>query len=781
MRTCKTVILLALLGGLLTGPLAGQTWQVDSGNLRLEVDGTSGYTYQLIDTANNKTLISQNQTLLSNSAVTGISGVSTTATGLTGTLNLAGGGTAQVQFEFSRPGVLSVSLNGAGASSIRERFVDNDERYYGVWEHGYENRNLDNDGLGFNISGVREPDGWNFSGDDDDIDKVYAASARAPFYMTNAGVGVYAETTARGSFEFDQSNTTGFKFQDSSLTYHVMAGDYKQILNSYNAISGPSFRPPDWSYGSIWWRDDHRVTPSYTGANNAQELVLRDAEILQDLQIPSTVMWIDRPYTTGDRGFGGDSFHPGEFPDPDQMVQELDARGMKLLTWIANWNKNELANAPETFSGSVDIRDPASEQYFKDYLDTLMADAQLADGTSGIFGYKIDRGGEGAIPDDLQNELVPLFQKMVAEQLAAQHGDQYFFFSRSVNDKSRKYTAHWNGDPDATWTGYEHSVLNGIRSGVINQPVWGSDTGGYKTTPGDELFMRWFGFSAYSPMMEIKFDLGRERDFYDDQDSQLVQVARKMVTEHHLMIPYVRSLMDENIRTGLAPMRAMFIEFPDDPAVEDLPDQYMYGSHLLIAPVVQQGATHRNVYLPAGEWIDYNDRQSRINSTGQTVNVDAPMDEVPSFVRAGAIIPKGDIVKGNNNWTANWQPYVDIEVYLPSKDEAQNQFDYYTGQSTKAIQLDKDDEAVVLRFDDLLVSGMLKVYLDGDTAGKLDDGTWKVFLDGQELGAAQYDIQNGLLTVGYSGDTELRLSAIPEPASVAVMSLAGATLLARKR
>jgi alpha-glucosidase (family GH31 glycosyl hydrolase) len=254
-----------------------------------------------------------------------------------------------------------------------------------------------------------------------------------------------------------------------------------------------------------------------------------------------------------------------------------------------------------------------------------------------------------------------------------------------------------------------------------------------------------------------------------------------MVTEHHLMIPYVRSLMDENIRTGLAPMRAMFIEFPDDPAVEDLPDQYMYGSHLLIAPVVQQGATSRKVYLPTGEWIDYNDRQSRINSTGQTVNVDAPIDEVPSFVRAGAIIPKGDIVKGNNNWTANWQPWVDIEAYLPSEAEAQNQFDYYTGQSTKPIELTKDAEAVVLQFEDLRVAGKLKVYLDSETAGKLADGSWNVYLNGQQLGAGQYSIQDGLLTVAYRGETELRLSAAPEPATVAILGLAGTGLVVRKR
>jgi alpha-glucosidase (family GH31 glycosyl hydrolase) len=735
----------------------GQTWKLESGDLRLDVDGSDGYTYRLVDTSSDQTLLSQSETRLSDSAVTGIDNVSATDKAITGVLKTAGGDHAKVQFTFSRPDVLTVTISGAGddaPEAIRERFVDNDERYYGVWEHGYEDRNLDNDGLGFDIRNVRESDGWNFSGDDDDIDKVYAASARAPFYMTNTGIAVYAETLARGRYEFDQDDKTGFEFQTPELTYHVITGDYKQILNTYNAIAGPSFRPPDWAYGSIWWRDDHKDVPDYTGASNAQELVLADAKVLRDTRIPATAYWIDRPFTTGKSGFGGDEFHPSDFPDPAAMAQALHDQNLMLMVWIANWKRNDLSEAPHGVGGGIDIREKASYNYFQNYLNKLGDEAHLANGSSGIFGYKIDRGGEGGYPDELQNELVVVFQQMVADQLEKEHGDNYFFFSRSVNDKSRKYTAHWNGDPDCTWQAYEHSVLNAIRSGIINQPMWGSDTGGYKRTPGDELFARWFGFSAYCPMLEVKFDLGREKDFFKKPDAQIVQVARKMCVEHHELIPYVRSLMDENIRTGLAPIRAMFIEFPDDPKTADLPDQYMYGEHMLVAPVVVEGKDSRDVYLPAGEWINYNDRSQRTDSTGQILNVNAPLDEVPVFVRAGAIIPRGDIIQGNNNWTKNWKPWLNIELFVPTSD-GENQFDYWTGSDAETISMNKSAEGLKVSFEDLKLNGSLMLYLDKQTQGNLTKGDWKVWLDGKEVADSDYTLKDGVLKVDYNGPTNL--------------------------
>jgi alpha-glucosidase (family GH31 glycosyl hydrolase) len=788
----KTVGMLPAV--LIAGAAMGQSWTVDTDRLQLQVSGSGGYGFTVLDKSTNQLLIDQAQTRVDGSSVTGISNVVQTGDALSGILSLQNGKSARVQFQFTENDVLKVNLAGQGFApeTVREQFVDNGERYYGVWENGYENRHLDNDGLGFNISGVRERDGWNFSGDDDDIDQVYAASARAPFYMTDRGVGVYAETAARGRFEFDQNNRTGFEFQTNKLqytedpampdglTYHIIAGDYKQILGDYNEIAGPSFRPPDWAYGSIWWRDDHNDVPSFTGASNAQELVLRDAQLLRDLQIPATSVWIDRPYTTDNKGFGGTQFDRNDFPDPAAMAQSLADQNLKLMVWIANWHDNYLANAPESAGNAVDMRDAMSRQFYQDYLDMLGNDAQLADGGSGIFGYKIDRGGEGAIPDDLQNLMVQLFQQMVFEQLQAEHGDDFFFFSRSVNDKSRRYSAHWNGDPDTTWKAYEHSVLNVIRSGLINQPFWGSDTGGYRGDPGVELFARWFAFSAFTPMMEVKFDDNREREFYDDPNSQIVQIARKYVTEHHMLIPYVRSLMDENIRTGVAPVRAMILEFQDDPNVADMGDQYMYGSHLLVAPVIEDNASTRDVYLPEGEWIDYFDPSKRYQSTGQTITVDTSLDEIPVFARAGAIIPRGDIIQGNNNWTADWAPYLDVEIFLPSATDAANSFGYWTGQNTEWIAFEKSADGLVVSFGDLLLDGDIVLYLDALTESNLLSEVWSVIMDGQLLGLDDYLLSDGVLRVAYEGPTVLQI-AVPEPGMLMLAGLGGVALLARRR
>ncbi len=121
----------------------------------------------------------------------------------------------------------------------------------------------------------------------------------------------------------------------------------------------------------------------------------------------------------------------------------------------------------------------------------------------GVKGYKIDRGEEGEMPRSVENQHVILLNKLAAEGMAAVNGSDFFNFSRNANDTSRKYTAVWNGDTQPTLRGLAVSVKGLLRSGAINFPMWGSDTGGYLGPPDKELMARWLEFSAYSPMMEV--------------------------------------------------------------------------------------------------------------------------------------------------------------------------------------------------------------------------------------------------------------------------------------
>ena len=153
---------------------------------------------------------------------------------------------------------------------------------------------------------------------------------------------------------------------------------------------------------------------------------------------------------------------------------------------------------------------------------------------------------------------------------------------------------------------------------------------------------------------------------------------------HHDLIPYVRSELAVANNTGIPVIRAMFLEFPNDPnpAVADMSNQYMYGPNLLVAPVIQSGVTSRSVYLPAGtRWVNYNDKKT-VYAGSQTITANAPLDTVPVFAKEGAIIPHGDISKANQT-TPNWAPNLTIDVF-PSDAVTSSTFDYYTDSGIPA-------------------------------------------------------------------------------------------------
>ena len=186
------------------------------------------------------------------------------------------------------------------------------------------------------------------------------------------------------------------------------------------------------------------------------------------------------------------------------MIQTLkQTYGLNTLLWIANRLSNNQLTAAQNSNGlykyfngntttpAADLRDPTTAAWFQIDLSIL---ANL-----GVKGFKIDRGGEGEMPNSVNNQEVQLFDQLATQALAAVNGSDYFDFARDVNDQSRKYAAVWNGDTTASFQGLATSVANGIRAGLTEFPIFGSDTGGYNGTPTEELFDRWIAFQRLHP------------------------------------------------------------------------------------------------------------------------------------------------------------------------------------------------------------------------------------------------------------------------------------------
>jgi alpha-D-xyloside xylohydrolase len=540
---------------------------------------------------------------------------------------------ARVSFRFLNPQVLQVQITHDRATEISEEFDDQGEHYYGIWEYLFggniDNRGADHDFLGLGNQRY-----------------VHHSSARAPFYVTSKKYGIYVESLAQAHYSMAQAGKTSFSFKDSQLKYDIIYGpSYGEVLSRYNTLAGPAFMPPLWAFGSIWWRDDEH--DDLRDVASAQEKVIDDADRLRNLHIPAGAIWLDRPYGSGELGWGGMDFD-SSFPDPSKMIRDLKARGMNLLLWTANRSSGQLFEEgsakgflfPSKWP-AADIRRPEVYNWFKGKLNAYVR--------VGVKGYKIDRGEENEMPDSAENQLSVLFPKLSAEGLSDAYGNDYFIFSRNVNDTARKYTALWNGDAWSTFSGLQVSIKNGLRAGAIDFPMWGSDTGGYfaPARKDKELLSRWLEFSAFSPMMEVI--LGPQRTVWYDYDDELVKIAKTYVSWHHDLIPYTRSNMYRATQTGMPIMRALIFAYPDNDKLSDIWDEYLYGDDILVAPVTIVNATERRVLLPAGRWLNYNDKHT-VYEGNATITAAAPIGTIPVFVRAGAVIPRGDIVQLNNNW-----------------------------------------------------------------------------------------------------------------------------------
>jgi alpha-D-xyloside xylohydrolase len=718
---------------------------VESSVLRLEIT-SSPYSFRVLEKATGEVLVSQDSTVLTIGAepypVSDAGNLVRSPDGVHGDLRLQLAGRnalasgvpdrAEVAFRFLNPQVLQVEISYSPANGISEEFNDQGEHYYGIWEYPFGG-NIDNRGADQDFRGLGNER------------YVHHSSARAPFYLTSRKYGIYVESLASGHYAVAQAGKTSFTFRDSQLKYDIVYGpSYDDVLNRYNAMAGPAFMPPPWAFGTVWWRDDEHE--DLRNASNAQEKVIADADQLRALHLPAGAIWLDRPYGSGDHGWGNMDFD-NSFPNPSQMIRDLNDRGMKLLLWTANRSSAGLFQEgsakgflfPNPWP-AADIQRPEVYSWFQDKLNAYVR--------LGVRGYKIDRGEEGEMPETAENMLSVLFPKLSAEGLRARYGNDYFVFSRNANDTARKYTAVWNGDSWSSFEGLQVSIKTGIRSGLINFPMWGSDTGGYFAPAGKDkdLLARWLEFSAFSPMMEVI--LGPKRTLWDDYDGKVVDIARQYAALHHDLIPYTRSYMYQATQTGMPIMRALILSYPNEETLTDKWDEYLYGRDLLVAPISTANTSERKVYLPDGLWMNYNDKHT-VYQGKSTVAARAPLETIPLFVREGAIVPRGDIVQLNNNWDSNWTPKLHLEVF-PARKQA-SEFDYFTGDGVQKIIVTPGPHEVAIHFGDLGVSGMVLVYCKA-VRGVSRNGTSL-----RQVTDYTYDQQGQTLAVPFEGATTLAI------------------------
>jgi alpha-D-xyloside xylohydrolase len=263
-----------------------------------------------------------------------------------------------------------------------------------------------------------------------------------------------------------------------------------------------------------------------------------------------------------------------------------------------------------------------------------------------------DDDGEGSFLGDvrfasgidqrlMRNRYSVLYNQTMEEVIQQDlRGDGVLFMrSGSVGTQNLPFT--WGGDNEANFSpenGLPTVVTAGLSAGLSGEPLWASDLGGYiksgRAADDAKLFIRWTQYAAFSPLMEVhsQMNLGPW-----DYGAEALAIFRQYSILHMSLFPYRYAAAQESARDGMPIMRAFVLEHQDDERARAITDEYYYGPDLLVAPVITD-ATHRSVYLPKGEWLDY--WTGTLLRGGRTILVNAPLVHIPLYVRPGTILPK---------------------------------------------------------------------------------------------------------------------------------------------
>ncbi len=491
-------------------------------------------------------------------------------------------------------------------------------------------------------------------------------SAYAAFYISSAGYGMFVQGADPGVYDIGKTEKDELRVMwDTSgkpFSCVFIKGSYTEILDKYTELTGRPFLPPKWAFLPLKWRD--QVARGKFADLDGLEI---NAEVADDILryeqygFPVGMYMIDRPWAQGKMGYGNFNWDPHRFPNGDKMVEVLHKRGWRVIVWGAPW---AIGNQPHEFGPearakgliiggrTLDYTNPAAVQWHKDKISAYVK-------RSNIDGWKLDRSEEynpsskkdiwhdGRTGFEVHNDYPRLYIKTFHDATKAIRGNDFFVMPRASYTGSQAHSIVWGGDTRGSleYGLFKRSTDLGLRSVIISLqrmafmgfPVWGSDTGGYQTFRDREVFARWLQVSCFCPLMEVGGIDSHEpwnMPTKPSYDQQMLEIMKKYLWIHTRLADYTYELAKQANRTGNPIVHPLVFDWPDDPQVKDMWDQYMYGPALLVAPIWETGKREREVYLPQGTWIDLWDKSKQY--TGPlTITEKAPLDKIPVFIKAG--------------------------------------------------------------------------------------------------------------------------------------------------
>ena len=467
-----------------------------------------------------------------------------------------------------------------------------------------------------------------------------------PFFFSNRGYGVFLHTSAPITADFGASYIGADRLfmADEQLDMFVFFGEPKDILNEYTNITGKSPMLPLWTFGT--WMS--RITYF------SQEEGLEIAKQLRQHKIPSDVIHFDTGW------FGVDwqcdyEFAKDRFKDPKGMLDQMKRDGFHTCLWQLPYFTPKNRFFREIVDGGMAVRNAAGSLPYEDaVLDftnpkTVSWYQSKIEGLMklGVATIKCDFGeaapydgfyhnGRGGL---YEHNLYPVrYNKALWEQVERSHPGEGVIWARSAWAGSQRYALHWGGDAATTNTGMLGDLRGGLSFGLSGFSFWSHDMGGFVTASPEDIYRRWLPFGFLSSHTRAHGAPPTEPWLISESFTKAFRQAAEM---KYKLMPYVYAQAKDCTERGLPMVRALLVEFPDDPGAWLVEDEYMFGSQILVAPLLESGNS-RTCYLPRGKWIDYQSGKVYVGGY-QTIEV----GEIPAviLVRDGSLIPHAPLAQ----------------------------------------------------------------------------------------------------------------------------------------
>jgi alpha-D-xyloside xylohydrolase len=601
--------------------------------------------------------------------------------------------------------VAPATVAGASVTSAEQSFdLAPDEGIYGLGQH--------------------QQGAWNYEA---------TGSFNQKLAQSNTNVGVPVMTSSKGyMLLWDNPAVTTISSDATSATsggprvlkwsseygkaidYYFCYGDgtIGTAMAAYRHLTGEAPLMPRWEFG--FWQSKERYA--------SQEELLGIAQKLRDLKVPVDGIIQDWQYwPAGSNTWGSHLFDPQRYPDPTAMFKQLHDEHFHTLisVWakfdLGSKNSDELNAAGGMFPEVTRyVSPPGQGQWYDPFSDAgrqiywKQIDDQLF--SKGVDGWWLD-APEPEINNmgfrDYTTPLGPGYTVYNAYPLM--HSTGIYQGQRAATDQKRvviltrsAYAGQqrnsaitWSGDIQATWQVLQNQIPAGLNFSLSGIPYWNTDTGGFfgnrSAGNGDpsnpqyqELFSRWFQFSSFCPMFRVHGSYGlrpgKELWRFDDKTQD---VLRTYLNLRYRLLPYTYSVAWQVTSKGSTFMQPLVMDFPKDPKVLGIGNQYLFGPAIMVTPVTKAGATEQAVYLPAAAGPWYNFWTGEKEAAGQSVQAAAPVETLPLFVRPGAILPMGPLLQYSDEKPADpieLRIYRGADGHFTFYEDAGDTYDYEKGQ-----------------------------------------------------------------------------------------------------